>query len=389
MKVPIYLDNNSTTPVDPRVFSVMKPYFLYQFGNASSKHHSFGWEAKSGVENARKIISEFINGAHTEIIFTSGATESINLAHFGIAESHYSKGKNIITSNIEHNAVNDSLSALEKKGFTINRLKTDKLGLLNLNDLEEAISPDTILVSIMTANNEIGTINNIEEIGNICKKHGVLFHTDATQAIGKTVFDVQKFNIDLASFSSHKIYGPKGVGALYVRNSKPKVRIIPQFYGGGQEKRLRPGTYNVPGIVGFGKAVELLGTEMNEEIGRIRKLRDKLYTGILSYLNDVSVNGDLQNRLPGNINLSFKGIRAENLMMNLKEIAVSTGAACSSESMKTSHVLKAIGLSDEEAGSAIRFGIGRFNNEDEIAYTVKMVVETVKKLRALSPTYYN
>ncbi len=387
MNFPIYLDNQSTTPVDPRVFEAMKPYFLEKYGNASSKNHSFGWEANSAVENSRNKIAEYIGADSNEIIFTAGATESINLVHFGIAEAYYSRGNHIITTAIEHSAVLDSLKLLEKKGFNISILNVNSDGFIDIDELKDLINEKTILVSIQAANNEIGTVNNLNEIGKICNEKNVLFHTDSAQALGKIKFNVDDFHIDMASFSAHKLYGPKGVGALYIRKKNPKINLIPQLYGGGQENNLRSGTLNVPGIVGFGKAVEVISGEFENEYVRIKVLRDKLWDGIKGKLNEVKLNGSMNNRLPNNLNICIENVNAESLILELRDIAVSTGAACSSESVKPSHVLTAIGLDVKSARSSIRFGIGRFNTEEEINYTIDKVVKSVNKIRKLSPEY--
>jgi len=385
MNFPIYLDNHATTPLDPEVFEAMKPYFLEKYGNASSKNHSFGWEAESAVEHARKIIANFINAGEKDIYFTSGATESINLAHFGIAEAYSQKGKHIVSTAVEHSAANDSLHKLEEKGLEVTYLPVDQDGILDLNLLKDSIKSSTILVSIMSANNEIGTINNITEIGSVCREHGVIFHTDATQALGKIPIDVHKSFVDIASFSSHKIYGPKGVGCIYIRSRNPKIKIIPQIYGGGQENNTRSGTLNVTGIVGFGKAVEICLRSMEEESERIKFLRDKLYNFLITNLDGIHVNGTMKYRLPNNLNVCFDNVRSEAFLSNLREIAVSTGSACSSASLKPSRILKAIGLSNEMAYSSIRFGLGRFNSEEEIDYTSKRIIEVVNYLRKISP----
>jgi cysteine desulfurase len=386
MKLPIYMDNNSTTRLDPAVFETMKPWFLEKYGNASSKDHSYGWEAEAAVENARKQIAFLINSDPSEIIFTSGATESINLAHFGIAESYSSKGKRIITTSIEHSAVLDSLRNLETKGFEIIYLKVNKDGFIDLDYLNTIVDENTLLVSIMTANNEIGTINNIEEIGKICKSKNVFFHTDATQAIGKIPFDVKSLNTDLVSFSAHKFYGPKGIGCLYI-NKEKRFKLPPRQFGGGQEKGLRPGTLNVPSIVGIGKAAEICRLVMDDESARITEMRNKLYHGIVNNVDEVNINGSMENRLPNNLNLSFRYTKSENILLNMKDVAVSTGAACASASLKPSHVLKALGLMDDAIKSSIRISPGRFTTEEEIEYVIKRIVETVNKVRSYSPEY--
>jgi cysteine desulfurase len=387
IRFPIYLDNHATTPIDPRVLDAMLPYFTEKFGNSASRQHQFGWEAEAGVELARKQIAELINANPKEIIFTSGATESINLALKGIALAYSEKGKHIITTQIEHKAVLDTCKRLEKWGFKVDYVQVDKYGLVDPDEIKKRITKETILVSVMFANNEIGTIEPIEEIGKICAEMNVLFHTDAAQALGKIPIDVQEMNIDLMSMSAHKLYGPKGVGALFIKKKMPKIKIVPIIDGGGHENGLRSGTLNVPGIVGFGKACEIAKNEMKEESKRLRKLRDILQNEIMSKLDDVYLNGHPEKRLPNNLNLSFDGVESEAIMMGMKEIAVSSGSACSSASVEKSHVLKAIGLNDDLIAGAIRFGLGRFNTEEEIDYAINRVVEVVNNLRNISPRY--
>jgi len=387
LKLPVYLDNHSTTPVDPRVAAEMVPYFSEHFGNAASKSHEFGWRAEAAVEAAREKIARLINAQPKEIIFTSGATESDNLAIKGTAELLRSKGNRIITAPIEHRAVLDSCRSLAKKGFDIVFLKVDRFGMIDLNELQESIDRRTILISLMFANNEIGTIFPIEEIGSICREKGVLFHTDAAQAPGKVKIDVGTMKIDLMSLSAHKIYGPKGIGALYIRSKNPRVSLIPQIDGGGHERGFRSGTLNVPAIVGFGKACEIAVDEMENERERLSKLRDVLYDGIKSGLDGVHLNGHPVKRLPNNLNLSFEYINADSLMMSMKDIAVSSGSACSSAEVEPSHVLREIGVQGDLLHGSIRFGLGRFNTEEEIDYVAKRVVEKVRELREISPLY--
>jgi len=379
MKFPIYLDNNSTTPVDPRVLEAMMPYFTDKFGNASSKH-SFGYIANAAVEHAREQIAKLINADTNEIYFTSGATESINLVHFGTAEKFLNKRNHIISSNVEHSASYESLLQLQKKGVEVSFTRCDAKGFIHPEIIVDEINADTFLVSIIAANNEIGTINNISEIGNLCRNNNILFHTDATQAVGKIKIDVKEMNIDFMSFSSHKIYGPKGVGALFIRKGC-EDKILPLMFGGGQEKGIRPGTLNTPAIVGFGKAAEICSAELEAESKRIRQLRDYFYKKIASNLDSVKLNGDIEKRLPGNLNLFISGVKSDVLIANIRDIAFSTGATCSSETGKPSRILKAIGLSDDEAKSSIRLGIGRFNIDEEIDYAADKFVETISYLR--------
>lgn len=387
MKLPIYMDYHATTPVDPRVFEVMKPYFTEIFGNAASRSHSFGWVAEEAVEKARKQIADLINSDPKEIIFTSGATESDNLALKGVAEMYAEKGNHIITQVTEHKAILDSAKALERKGIKVTYLPVDKYGLIDLNQLAESITDKTILVSIMYANNEIGTVQPIEEIGKLCHEKGVLFHTDATQGLSTLPFDVQKMNIDLASFSAHKIYGPKGIGALYVRKKNPRVKLTPIIDGGGHERGMRSGTLNVPGIVGFGAAAELARLEREKDYQHEKFLRDKLKDGIFNNLDEVYLNGHPEKRLPNNLNVSFAYVEGESFIMGLKDVAVSSGSACTSASLEPSYVLKALNVGDDLAHSSIRFGLGRFNTEEEVDYVVDQIIKVVKKLRDLSPLY--
>lgn len=387
LKLPIYMDNHATTPVDPRVVEAMLPYFTNQFGNAASRNHSFGWEAEKGVENAREQIAKLINATPREIIFTSGATESDNLALKGVAEMYREKGNHIITMVIEHKAVLDPCKRLEKYGYQVTYLPVSKEGLVDLDELRAAITDKTILISIMYANNEIGVLQPIEEIGKIAKEHKVLFHTDATQAVGKIPFDTQKMNVDLASLSAHKMYGPKGVGALYVRRRNPRVQLAPIFDGGGHERGMRSGTLNVPSIVGFGKACEIASQEMADESVRLRGLRDRLKEKIFSQLDEVYVNGSWEQRLPHNLNVSFAFVEGESLLMGISDVAVSSGSACTSATLEPSYVLKALGVGEDLAHTSIRFGLGRFNTEEEVDYVAERLVETVTRLRELSPLY--
>ncbi|MBI3911212.1 MAG: IscS subfamily cysteine desulfurase [Armatimonadetes bacterium] len=387
MKLPIYMDNHATTPVDPRVLEGMLPYFTHRFGNAASRNHVFGWDAEEGVDRAREQIAALINGDPKEMVFTSGATESDNLALKGVAEMYRDKGDHIITSVIEHKAVLDTCKRLEKWGCRVTYLPVDDMGLVHPDQVAEAITDRTILVSVMYANNEIGTIQPIAEIGALCHQQGVLFHTDATQGFGKIPIDVHAMNIDLLSCSAHKIYGPKGVGALWVRKRGPRVRLAPQMDGGGHERGMRSGTLNVPGIVGFGKAAELCGAEMEEEARWLTYLRDRLRQGIMGQLDEVFLNGHPKKRLSGNLNLSFAYVEGESLLMGLKDVALSSGSACTSASLEPSYVLKALGVGEDLAHSSIRYGLGRFNTEEEVDYASKRTVETVNRLREMSPLY--
>ncbi len=384
---PIYLDNNATTPLDPRVLEAMMPYFTQHFGNASSRSHAFGWVAEEAVDYAREQVAKLIGADPKEIIFTSGATEADNLALKGVFEMYASKGNHIITATTEHKAVLDACKHIEKMGGEVTYLEVEADGLVDLAKLEAAIRPTTILISLMWGNNEIGVLQPVREISAIAKKHGVLFFTDGTQAVGKVPVDVIADGIDLMAFTAHKMYGPKGVGALYVRRKNPRVKVTSQLDGGGHERGMRSGTLNVPGIVGFGKACELAMAEMESESKRLSALRDKLEAGLL-HVEEAYVNGNREHRLPHTTNISFKYVEGEGLMMGFnKNIALSSGSACTSASLEPSYVLKALGLGDDLAHSSLRFGLGRFTTEDQVDYTIKAVSETVLKLREMSPLW--
>ncbi|MBL0145039.1 MAG: IscS subfamily cysteine desulfurase [Chitinophagaceae bacterium] len=387
MKLPIYLDNNATTPMDPRVLEAMTPYFLQHFGNAASRNHPFGWEAEEAVDYAREQVAKLIGADPKEIIFTSGATEADNLGIKGVYEMYASKGNHIITATTEHKAVLDTCKHIEKTGGEVTYLKVKPDGLIDLQELEAAIKPTTILIAIMYANNEIGTVMPIKEISAIARKHGVLVFTDATQAVGKIPVDVNKDGIDLMAFTAHKMYGPKGVGALYVRRKNPRVKVTAQMDGGGHERGMRSGTLNVPGIVGFGKACEICMLDMEADNKRIAVLRDKLETELMK-LEEAYINGSTEHRLPHVTNISFKHVEGEGLLMGFnKNIALSSGSACTSASLEPSYVLKALGLGDDLAHSSLRFGLSRFTTEEQIDYTIKAVSETVLKLREMSPLW--
>ena len=387
VQLPIYMDNHATTPMDPRVLEAMMPYFTKIFGNAASRNHSFGWEAEQAVEKAREQIARLIGATAKEIIFTSGATESNNLAIKGIAEMYRERGNHIITQVTEHKAVLDTCKRLEKSGYRVTYLPVNAEGLIELEDLKRAIDDQTILVTIMFANNEIGVLQPVAEIGKLCRERGVLFHTDAVQAVGKVPVDVNAMNIDVLSLSAHKMYGPKGVGALYVRRRNPRVQIAEQTNGGGHERGMRSGTLNVPGIVGLGKACDLCREEMSAETERLRTLRDSLKTRLESKLDYIHVNGSMEHRLPGNLNMSFVYVEGESLLMGINDVAVSSGSACTSATLEPSYVLKALGLGDDVAHSSIRFGLGRFNTRAEVDYVADKLIDIVQKLRELSPLY--
>jgi cysteine desulfurase len=387
IKLPIYMDNHATTPMDPRVLEEMLPYFMEKFGNAASRNHPFGWSAEEGVETARERVAKLVGATAKEIIFTSGATESDNLAIKGVAEMYKEKGSHIITAVTEHKAVLDTCKRLEKNGYRVTYLPVQKNGLVDLEELKNAMTDKTILVTIMAANNEIGVLQPWREIGKLCRERGILFHTDGVQAVGKVPIDVNKDNIDLMSITAHKIYGPKGVGALYVRRKNPRVQISAIIDGGGHERGMRSGTLNVPGIVGLGKACAIASEDMAKEAQYLSGLRDRLKDSIMSRLDETYINGSMEHRLPGNLNISFAYVEGESLLMGINDIAVSSGSACTSATLEPSYVLKALGTGDDLAHSSIRFGIGRFNTEAEVDYVADRVVETVTRLRELSPLY--
>jgi cysteine desulfurase len=386
VKVPIYMDHHSTTPVDPRVLEAMLPFFTETFGNAASRSHSFGWKAEEAVEQAREEVARLIGATAREIVWTSGATESDNLAVKGVARFHATRGRHLVTTAIEHKAVLDSMAAMAREGFEVTILPVSGEGIVDPEAVRAALRPDTVLVSVMHANNEVGTVQPVEEIGRITREKGVLFHTDAVQSLGRIPFDVESANADLVSLSAHKMYGPKGVGALYVRR-RPRARLVAQIDGGGHERGYRSGTLNVPGIVGFGKAAALAREEMPVEAPRILALRERLQRAILSGLDRVVVNGSLSRRLPGNLNVSFEHVEGEALLIAMKDVAVSSGSACTSASLEPSYVLRAMGVRDDLAHASIRFGLGRFNTEEEVDHAARVVMEKARKLREMSPAW--
>jgi len=387
VKTPIYMDNNSTTRVDPRVVEAMLPYFTEKFGNAASRSHPFGWETEKATEEAREKIATLIGAGAKEIIFTSGATESDNLALKGVAQMYKKKGNHIITQVTEHKAVLDTCKRLEKEGFQVTYLPVDRYGQVSADQVRDAITPKTILVTIMAANNEIGTLQPIKAIGKVCKEKGVLFHTDAVQAVGKVPVNVEEMGIDLLSLSGHKMYAPKGIGGLYVRKKDPRVRLEPQIDGGGHERGMRSGTLPVPSIVGLGVAAEISRNDMPDESKRLLRLRERLRKGIMDQVPESYLNGHPTERLPGNANISFAYVEGEGLMMGIKDVAVSSGSACTSASLEPSYVLRALGVGDELAHSSIRFGLGRFNTEEEVDYVIDLVVKEVNRLREMSPLF--
>ena len=387
IKLPIYMDYHATTPVDPRVVEAMVPYFTEHFGNAASRNHPFGWEAEEAVELARKQVAELIGANAKEVVFTSGATESDNLGIKGVAAMYREKGNHIITCVTEHKAVIDTCKRLEKEGYRVTYLPVQKDGLISLDDLRNAITDKTILITLMTANNEIGVIQPIAEIGAIAKEKGILFHTDAVQAVGKIPFNVNELKVDLAAISAHKMYGPKGVGALYVRRRNPRVLLAPQIDGGGHERGMRSGTLNVPGIVGFGKAAELCRLEMASDTERLKGLRERLNQKLHAGLDEIYINGSTEHRLPHNLNISFAYVEGESLLMGINDVAVSSGSACTSASLEPSYVLKALGAGDDLAHSSIRFGLGRWTTAEEVDYVAQKLITVVTRLREMSPLY--
>ncbi|MGA3230927.1 MAG: IscS subfamily cysteine desulfurase [Candidatus Binatus sp.] len=388
LKKPVYMDNHATTRVDSRVLDAMLPYFTEKYGNAASRNHSFGWEAEEAVDRSRNQIAALIGAKSKEIIFTSGATESDNLAIKGVVEFYKDKGSHVISCVTEHKAVLDSCRALERAGkATVTYLPVDKYGMVDPDAVRRAITDKTVLITIMWANNEIGTIHPIAEIGKIAKEKGIVFHSDAVQAIGKVPVDFEKAGVDLASITAHKIYGPKGIGAIYVRSKGPRVRLTPQMDGGGHERGMRSGTLNVPGIVGLGAACEIAGLEMSEEARRLIQLRSQLQAGLFERLDEIYVNGHPTERLPGNLNVSFAYVEGESLLMGINDIAVSSGSACTSATLEPSYVIRALGIDDELAHSSIRFGLGRFNTLEEVDYVTDRVSKEVKRLREMSPLY--
>jgi len=387
IKLPIYMDYHATTPVDPRVVDAMLPFFTERFGNAASRNHPFGWEAEEAVDAARKQVADLIGASPKEIVFTSGATESNNLAIKGVAEMYHEKGNHIITCVTEHKAVIDTCKKLEKNGYRVTYLPVQKDGRISLDELKAAITDKTILISIMSANNEIGVLQPIAEIGAIAKEKGILFHTDAVQAVGKVPFNVNDLKVDLVSISAHKMYGPKGVGALYVRRRNPRVLLASQIDGGGHERGMRSGTLNVPGIVGFGKAAELCRTEMVKDTERLLGLRERLNKRLHAGLDELYINGSMEHRLPHNLNISFAYVEGESLLMGINDVAVSSGSACTSASLEPSYVLKALGAGDDLAHSSIRFGLGRWTTEEEVDYVADKLINVVSRLREMSPLY--
>jgi cysteine desulfurase len=387
LQMPVYMDNNATTRTDPRVLEAMLPFFTEHYGNAASRHHALGWKAEEAVEEARSQVAGLIGASSKEIVFTSGATESDNLALKGVAAMYRRKGNHVVTAVTEHHAVLDPARRLEREGFRVTFLPVDRYGRVSAVQVAEALTEQTILISVMMANNEVGTLQPVAEIGKLCKERGVLFHSDAVQAVGKVPVDVQALGIDLLSISAHKLYGPKGVGALYVRRREPHVRLEPLFDGGGHERGMRSGTLPVPLIVGFGKACALCQEDMSEEAERLRRLRERLHLGIMDQLAGVFLNGHPTERLPGNLNLSFAHVEGEALMMSMRSVALSSGSACTSASIEPSYVLKALGISDDLAHGSLRFGLGRFTTEEEVDFVIDEVVENVNRLRALSPTF--